>query len=271
VIPCAYLRVFRPLDAFPEGERVEWERYIVGGGERMRRPPVYRDEGFAADGRVGLLTADRPDDADVRLVGGRYYVCPSRTRLRVLASILSLRETVPAEMAQVFVPDVEARRAARELARLKRREPQAVPSMLQSPWHVPLRWFVLVDDAERHLVETASGQFRLYYWAPISAARERATFALRTLRRREFTIVAESVRDMVQWLSSFHPDCAVELDYAEVSLGFSWDELDDDHSARDLWEAIQAVAQPDGLDRAMDLYQSVAGRWAEARSKESFN
>src|SRR5207247_443745 len=138
------------------------------------------------DGSLGLIASeDDGGDADVRMMDGRYFVCPWRTRLRVLASILSLRETAPFEMADAFVPDAEARRAARELARLKRREPSAIPAMLQSPWHVPIRWFVLVDDDERHLAETGPEGYRLYYWTPITVARDRAEKALQLLRRSE--------------------------------------------------------------------------------------
>src|SRR5207302_11222850 len=43
VIPCAYLRVYRPLDSFDERERADWERYILSGGYRAARP-VYREE-----------------------------------------------------------------------------------------------------------------------------------------------------------------------------------------------------------------------------------
>ena len=109
---------------------------------------------------------------------------------------------------------------------MKRREPSAVPSMLQSPWHVPVRWFVLVDGEERRLVGDGSGDYRLYYWTPIGLARRRAERALQALRHSELSPVAGLVRDLGQWLSSFDPHSMVELDYASVSDLFTWDELD---------------------------------------------
>jgi hypothetical protein len=271
VIPCAYLRVYRPLDGFPEAERAHWERYIVSGGHPTPARPIYREESLARGGSLGLLAPAEGDHADVRLVGGRYYVCPWRTRLRILASILSLRESAPVEMARVFVPEPEARKAARELARMKRREPSAVPSILQTPWHVPIRWFVLVDDEERRLVETPNGGYRLFYLTPIARARRRGERALQALRRTELDGVAHMVRDLVQWLASFGPQSLVELDYASVSEMFGWDELDDDHSGHDVQASIQALTEPGGMARALELYQSVASRWAEARARESLN
>ena len=54
---------------------------------------------------------------------------------------------------------------------------------------------------------------------------------------------------------------------------FTWDELDDDHSGREIQEAIAAIADPEagGMARAGELYQSVASRWADAMSRESMN
>jgi len=146
VIPCAYLRAFRPLQTYPEGERGEWERYIVSGGHPPAHRPVYRHESVGGDRPIGLLASAEGEYADIRLVDGQYYVGPWRTRLRILAGILSFRESAPAELAETFVPESEARRAARELARLKRREPSASPTLLQSRWYVPARWFVLVAE-----------------------------------------------------------------------------------------------------------------------------
>jgi hypothetical protein len=272
VIPCAYLRVFRPLETFSESERIHWERYILSGGTASQSRPVYREEGLAGGGSLGLIASEDDDgEADVRLMDGRYFVCPWRTRLRVLASILSLRESAPFEMVDALVPDAEARRAARELARMKRREPSAVPSMLQSPWHVPIRWFVLVDDDDRRLVETESGDYRLYYWTPISVAKRRADRALQLLRSSELAPVSALVRDLTQWLGSFNPHSMVELDYASVSTLFTWDELDNDHSGREIQEAIRLVQEDGAMPRAVEIYQMVAARWAEARSKESLN
>ena len=269
MIATAYLRVFQPLDLLPDDERERWERYILEGGHLRPPRPVYRERWTGAGGRLGVLAAEE-ERADVRTVGGEWYVCPWRTRLRILAGLLSLRETVPAEMADVLVPEGEARRAARELARIRRRDPGAVPTMLQSAWHVPPRWFVLFDDAERRLVERPEGGYRLYYWAAVGDARRRAERAHRVLRRGELEVVADLVGDLAAWLAVFDSRAIVELDYAGVSDLFGWNELDDDHSARDLGEALDAVGEGD-LERAGELYQGVASRWAEARTRESLN
>lgn len=271
MIPSAYLRVFRPLDSFPPDERGRWERFIAEGGAPPVLRPVYRDGPTQKQRHVGLLASAEGEFADVRMVDGIQYVCPWRTRLRILAGILSLRESAPPEMADTFVPESEARRAARELARMKRREPLVAPSILQSPWHVPVRWFILVDDPEWRLAETPSGEFRLSYWTPIATARKRAERALHVLRRSELAPIAEPVRELAEWLSSFSSGSVVELDYGSVSSLFTWDELDNDHSGRDIQEAIDSLSRPGGMAQAVELYQTVANRWAESLNRESLN
>jgi hypothetical protein len=269
MFPCAYLRVFQPLEAFPPQERNHWERYIVEGGRARPVRPIYRERATVPQGGVGLLSSAEGDHADVRVVEGTYYVCPWRTRLRELASLLSLRDSTVPEMVDAFVPEAEARRAARELARLRRRSHAAMPFMLQSPWHVPIRWFVLVDQDERRLEEAAEG-YRLTYRTTTAKGRRRAETALRALRRSELAPLSELVADLGRWLAAFEPRSLLELDYSGVAGMFTWDELDNDRSAGEIQEAISALASGD-LARSAELYQAVAGRWAEVRSHESLN
>jgi len=238
MFPCAYLRVFQPLEAFPAEERGHWERYIVAGGRARPSRPIYRERSAAPQGPIGLLSSAEGDHADLRLVDGSYCVCPCRTRVR-------------------------------ELARIRRRQPSAVPFMLQSPWHVPIRWFVLFDDEDRRLAETPEG-FRLTYRTAVPAARKRAEAALSALRRSELAPLSDMVGDLGRWLASFDHRSIVELDYDRVSDLFGWDELDNDHSAREIQESVSALRTGD-LAKAAELYQSVAGRWAEVRSHESLN
>jgi hypothetical protein len=267
MIANAYLRIFQPLDALPEGEQDKWERYIVEGEHIRPRRLVYR-QGWTR-GQLGVIVAEE-DQPEVRFHEGIWYVCPPRTRIRILASLLSLRESVPPEVADALVPEAEARRAARELARIRRRNPTAVPTLLQSAWHVPVRWFVLVEENERRVMESRTGGQRLVYWTTLPEAKQRAERALEILRENELELVADLVEDMVAWLMVFDPRSAVELDYADISDLFTPSELEEDHSARELQGALDALAEGD-LDRAGDLYQIVAARWAEAKTRESLN
>lgn len=270
MFPSAYLRIYQPLDAFPAGERARWERFIVGGGQPRPLRPVYRQRPTVPQGRMGLLSPAEGDHADIRLVDGVYFVSPWRTRLRVLAGLLTLREQAAPEMVDAFVSEADARRAARELARLRKRSGSAVPFILQSPWHVPIRWFLLVDEEERRLEGGPGEAYRLTYQTPVGRARRRSERAVAALRRSELSPLADLVSDLARWLASFDSRSFLELDYDTVSGLFSWDELDDDHSGRDIQASLVALEAGD-LPRAAELYQGVAGRWSEVRSRESLN
>ncbi len=267
MVGSAYLRIFQPLEALAEGERERVERAIVQREPQPRGPYVYRHLGSAGES-LGLLQATE-DHTEIRSEAGVWYACPPRNRLRVLAAMLSLRDTAPDEVADALVPEIEARRAARELARIRKRDPSAVPTMLESPWHVPVRWFVLFEDDERRLTETDDG-YSLTYWTWLDKARRRAQRAASVLERGDLRPVAAMVHEMDDWLSSFRAEAAVELDYGDVATSSTWNDLEEDHSAGELQESLVALEEGD-LDRAGDLYRTVAARWAEAKIRESLN
>jgi hypothetical protein len=271
MVPCAYLRVFQPLEALSGAERERWERYIVGGEGPPPGLPRYREVPPGPRTPYPFLESIEEDHADVRREDDRLFVCPRRSHLQALASMVAPREVPAEDEGEPLVSEVDARRAARELARLRRQDPSLIPSMLQSAWHVPVRWFVLFDDSERRLQELASGEWVIRYWAPIDAAARRASRAAAILRRAGMHPVARLVRDLHDWLGSFDARSAVELDYGEVAGMFTWDELDDDHSVAGVSEVVEALARAGGSETAAELYRSIAARWAETRSRETLN
>jgi hypothetical protein len=204
----------------------------------------------------------------VRVVDGRTYVCPWRTRLRVLAALLSFREAATLEEPSAFVPDADARRASRELSRLRRRR-RGISFVMQSPWHVPIRWFVLFDGAERTLVEEA-GSLRLRYRTTAARAIRRAERAIPALRKTDLGPLADVILELHEWLSAFDRSSLVELEYGSLCDLLTWDELDDDHSARDIQQAIESLARGD-IPRSAEVYQGVVSRWADVRGRENLN
>jgi hypothetical protein len=260
--------VFQPLGSFQPEEQARWERYLVDGAHRPSMRRSYRQR--VTTGMLGLLAPVEGEHADIRMVGGEYYLCPWRTRLRVLAGLLSFREASPLELSEQFVPSSEAKKAAKELARMRRKDPSAVSFIHESPWHVPIRWFVLFADEERRVVERDDGGYRLSYLTLTRRALRRAERAYPVLRRSELGSIAELILELHEWLSQFDPSSLLELDYDGLCDLMTWDELDDDHSARDLHQALSALASGE-YPTSAELYQGVMGHWAEVRNRESLN
>ena len=86
----------------------------------------------------------------------------------------------------------------------------------------------------------------------------------------EGALQVQQTFELHQWLVGFDPRAIVELDYDGLCDFMTWDELDDDRSARDVRDAIKALSS-DELPRSAELYQSVIARWAEVRNHESLN
>src|SRR5262245_45976018 len=96
MVPAATLKVFEPLTAFEDGERSYWERYVAGGTV----PPadtvlLSREHGL--NGATATLVAEA-EHADILDRNGAIFVCPHRTKLRLLASVLAFHRSIPAEV-----------------------------------------------------------------------------------------------------------------------------------------------------------------------------
>jgi hypothetical protein len=268
MVPSAYLRIFVPLDSLDRAEQLRWERELVDKSKGRFGRPRYADR--PTTGQLGVMSPADAEHVDVRIVDGRTLLSPWGTRMRVLASMLAFRDSQPMDLWEQFVPKKEGRRARRELARLRRREPRSISYCHQSPWHVPIRWFVLFHDTERWLGDDEVGRTRLRYRTSVRRAMRRAELAIPALRRSELGPIGDLILDLHQWMASFEPSSMLELDYDRLCDLMTWDELDDDHSAREIHDALEALDQGE-FPRSADLYQGVLSRWAEVRNREMLN
>ena len=268
MVPTAYLRVFQPLDGFDHDEQRLWERYLVDHVATGQAATSYVDRETSPG--LGLLAPAGREHADVRILEGVTYLSPWRTRLRVLAALLAFREAQPMELWDRFVPKKEAKRAAKELRSIRRHSPRTISFVHESPWHVPIRWFVLFRDEERILELDADASPRLRYRTTIRRAIRRAENAIPILRRSDLGPIGELILELHQWMVQFDPRSLVELDYAGLCRLLTWDELDDDRSARDIQAAVDAL-QALEFPKAAETYQGVLEHWAEVRSFEVLN
>jgi len=236
MVPSAFLRVFQPLDAFDREEQLRWERYLVSDRWVPGRRPRYLDH----------------------------------VRMRVLAAALAFREARPIELSDRFLSKKDAKRVARELHRLRRKDPLAVAFCHQSPWHVPIRWFAFFTDEERWLGEDEHGRLRLRYRTTARRALRRAGQTIPLLRRADLGPISDLLMDLHEWIALFDPRSLVELDYGSLCDFLTWDELDDDRSVRDLGLALEALQRHE-FPRSAEIYQGVLSHWAEIRGHELLN
>ena len=281
----AQLRVYEPLAAFPDDERRHWEAYAQAGSApgREQGPALEREAGLRA--LVGLPPAvlpQLPEHAYVTRVDGATLVCPWRTGLRAWEALLDFRAELPDELADAFAPRAAAEAAEEQLESWHDQHPDRRSHVLSSSWQVPLRWFLLVDAAERVASPGApdgtagappgrrTGR-SLVYRTAMSQARRRGARALAVLRRTlDETQVTAGVEDLGRWLEEFHPLSLVELDYGALVHLLDNAELAQDESARDVALALKALGEGQG-EQAAAAYAVVSGRMKALQAVESAN
>lgn len=263
----SYLRVYQPVSAI----------------EGLESPQDWlteeHDQTEASTSRRWLLRSHFPsieplpgptEGVFVRKVGTEILVCPWRTRLRMLAGLLAFRGSIPDEVAEAFVPEEDARRAAHELAMLEESHPDVRNHIIHANWHVPLRWFVGFDESERILTEDKQG-LRVRYETSLTNAKERMAKGLKVLETSWIDEgVTGAVRELRGWLGDFPDEGLVELDYGSVAGLFSDEELLEDHSAAEVWACLDALEAGDVV-KAGRTFTDLSERWSEIRALEVVN
>jgi len=275
----AYLRVYEPLAAFEGEERARWQAYAAAGRgpTRTEGPALERNAGLQA--LAGPVTVpDVGEQAYVAEVDGVTLLCPLGTRVRAWEALGDFRDGLPEELADAFVPRALADAAGQDLDGWRLAHPGARRHLLASGWQVPLRWFVLVEADERE-VALGEGTGRtgvrtgreLVYRTAMSRARRRTARALSVLRRTlEDSAVLAGVEDLGRWLEEFHPRSLVELDYGGLVHLLDDAELRQDESARDVADALAALAEGE-TGRAAAAYGRVTARMKALQAVENAN
>ena len=268
----AYLRVYQPLAAFSARERSHWAAYVDAGRPLPANVLVVQEERRGLARALGLAVKDEPEQALVQRIGGAVYVCPLRTRLRTLESLVAFHESLPDGVAEAFVSPRDVEQATRALQRLRHDQPGWQSHIQQAMWHVPLPWFALFDAAERQLVPARSGEpASLTYQTAMQQAIARLSRALGVLRElMEDTEMVEAVEGLLEWLHGFDPDSLVQLDYAGLTRIIPFGDLVEDHSVAEVWEALEALEEGD-LERSTELYGLLSERWSVVRGREASN
>lgn len=268
MVPCAYLRVFEPIDALPQPERERWGRYVASG-DGLSRQTAARTEAQMAMSR--MLTGRRPTPttaALVRRVGRRIHVCPLQVAERHAVALLDFREQLPDVAADAFVSPEEERSALLAVRQLRR-----PPHIQASSWEVPLRWFVAFAPEDRHFTDPPEGSGpHLVYLSTVGAALSRLDRVVDTVEAsiQDGDEIIDRLGDLVDWLANFDDDSLLELDYGGLTAYVPAADLAMDRSCEELWEIVDGLERGDALG-ALAGYETVAGRWHRLRERRRMN
>ena len=271
------LRVYEPLEAFPEEQR---EAIRAAGERAVPRAAVENAELLASLGRITRSGGDpfptgRTDlvrvtsvagsgkdaDDDDAAAGEVLLYCPSQLVLRAGLAANALMEGIHGPLAELLIPEAQRDRHQERIDAVKARDGSVRVHTRASTWGIPFSWFSLFMEQDRKDVVEASGRIlTVRVWASITDALERARYAVANLALAAPDLdMLDDLAQLTEWLEQFHIGSMVELDYGAVA-----DKVYPDESPMDIRLGIECLAEGD-MTGAAAAYRRLASRWIPIR------
>lgn len=274
------LRVYEPLDAFPEEQR---KAIQAAGARSASRAAVENAELLASLGRitrsggdpfptgrtdlVRVTTApasssgtdgESDDGADAEPV---LLYCPSQLVLRAGLAANALMEGIHGPLAELLIPEEQRDKHQERIDQVKARDGSVRVHTRASTWGIPFSWFSLFMESDHKDVVEAGGRIvTVRVWAPITDALERARYAVAHLALAAPDLdMLDDLAQLTEWLEMFHVNSMVELDYGAVA-----DKVYPDDSPMDIRLGIECLAEGD-MTGAAAAYRRLASRWIPIR------
>jgi hypothetical protein len=293
------LRVYEPLDAFPEGQR---EAIRAAGARAVSRAAVENAELLASLGRItraggdpfptgrtdlvrvtsvpgvtphpapqaGAPQAGTSDAGAAAGLGGEsreasaervLLYCPSQLVLRAGLAANALMEGIHGPLAEMLIPEEQRDKHQERIDQVKARDGSIRVHTRASTWGIPFSWFSLFAEGDhKDVVESGGRILTVRVWAPITEAMERARYAVANLALAAPDLdMLDDLAQLTEWLEMFHVNSMVELDYGAVA-----DKVYPDESPMDIRLGIECLAEGD-MTGAAAAYRRLASRWIPIR------
>ncbi len=281
------LRVYEPLDAFPEDQR---EAIRAAGARTASRAAVENAELLASLGRItrsggdpfptgrtdlvrvtsapGIPPAVNPASGTTE--GGAdtgadaepvLLYCPSQLVLRAGLAANALMEGIHGPLAEMLIPEEQRDKHQERIDLVKARDGSIRVHTRASTWGIPFSWFSLFMDGDhKDVVESGGRILTVRVWAPITEAMDRARYAVANLALAAPDLdMLDDLAQLTEWLEQFHVSSMVELDYGAVA-----DKVYPDESPTDIRLGIECLAEGD-MTGAAAAYRRLASRWIPIR------
>ena len=283
------LRVYEPLEAFPEDQqgalRAAWDRAVpraaVENAEllaslgRITRPGGDPFPTGATDlvrvvavPRTGPTPAAGPADAGAADAGAadagspeRLLYCPSQLVLRAGLAANALMEGIHGPLAALLIPEEQRDKHQERIDEVQARSGLGRVHTRASTWGIPFSWFCLFKESDPTDVVESDGRIAtVRIRATIGEALERVRYAVAHLALAAPDLdMLEDLTQLTEWLALFHPESVVELDYGAVA-----DKVYPDDSPMDVRLGIECLAEGD-MTGAAAAYRRLASRWIPIR------
>lgn len=276
------LRVYEPLDAFPEDQQAALK---AAGKRAASRAAVENAELLASLGRITRPGGDpfptgrtdlvritrapgvpvengAKDAADTeKSDGAALLYCPSQLVLRAGLAANALMEGIHGPLAELLIPEEQRDRHQERIDLVNAREGATRVHTRASTWGIPFSWFSLFQESDHQDVVESGGRIvTVRVWARIGEALERVRYAVANLALAAPDLdMLDDMTQLTEWLEHFHPGSVVELDYGAVA-----DKVYPDDSPMDVRLGIECLAEGD-MTGAAAAYRRLASRWIPIR------
>ncbi|MFC9770667.1 MULTISPECIES: hypothetical protein [unclassified Pseudarthrobacter] len=274
------LRVYEPLDAFPQEQR---KAIRAAGARTASRAAVENAELLASLGRItrpggdpfptGRTDLVRVTAAPAAQPGGtpkgdggaeaepELLYCPSQLVLRAGLAANALMEGIHGPLAELLIPEEQRDRHQERIDLVKARDGSTRVHTRASTWGIPFSWFSLFMESDhKDVVEAAGRIVTVRVWASITDALERARYAVANLALAAPDLdMLDDLAQLTEWLEQFHVESMIELDYGSVA-----DKVYPDDSPTDIRLGIECLAEGD-MTGAAAAYRRLASRWIPIR------
>lgn len=264
----ASLRVYEPLDSFEPADQLRWNSI-----------PITSSTGIDEQARAlrRTITIEPPvlavDGAHILEFDDKRYVAPWSTATRCLIALDYFQASMPASLAQYFVPQ-----NAQEALTINSDEIEdKVPYIRTETWIIPPRWFGLFEPDERLRGQTADGPFTVMRTS-IANAKRRCMFTHQSVVSAFGEgPIEDEIADLLEWLNKFHAQSIVECDYGglagyleKILINEGFDGLEGDTSIEDIQLSLSGLASGDGA-KAGEGYERLVSRWRKVAAMEQAN
>jgi hypothetical protein len=262
----ASLRIYEPITAFSPAEALRWKSIPITA-------TTARDEQSRALARTIITEppALRPDGAHILEWEGKRYVCPWSTAARVWAALDKFKDSVPLPVSKFFIPPniEEAININSESLEDK------VPHIISETWMVPPRWFSLFVPEDRMRGQNDDGPFTIMRTS-IANAKARCMFTHESVVSAfGHGPIEEEIADLLEWMSLFHAESIVEVDYGGLAAYLEKTLIEDgetgleaDTSIEDIQSSLMGLAAGDGAKAGVG-YERLISRWRKVSAFEA--
>jgi hypothetical protein len=276
------LRVYEPLEAFPEDQQAALK---AAGKRAASRAAVENAELLASLGRItrpggdpfptgrtdlvritrapGVPVEDGAKDAadTGKSDGAALLYCPSQLVLRAGLAANALMEGIHGPLAELLIPEEQRDRHQERIDLVNAREGAIRVHTRASTWGIPFSWFSLFLESDpQEVVESGGRILTVRVWTPIAEALDRVRYAVANLALAAPDLdMLDDLTQLTEWLELFHAESMVELDYGAVA-----DKVYPDDSPMDVRLGIECLAEGD-MTGAAAAYRRLASRWIPIR------